>query len=290
MKIRLDASNPVNLEVTLCCGQAFRWEKHGEWWYGVADEKILKIRQVGEELEVRNADTDFAKNYFGLDDGLTEILSRISKDDHIKQAIEMFRGLRILRQDPWECLISFICATYKNVAAIKQMLLNLCCRFGDRTYLDNYEFYTFPTPERLTEASEAELAECSLGYRAKYVHETARMVSQDQFDLEHLRRTSYEEARKALQSFPGVGPKAADCILLFSLGRFEAFPIDVWIRRAILKHYAGHFPKDFMAKIKEQKTLTRSEYEKLSLFGRSYFGEFAGYAQEYLYHYERTTH
>lgn len=288
MRIRLAPSNPFNLEATLCCGQTFRWDKRSEWWYGVVNEKVFKIRQTGDQLEFGNVDADFVKNYFGLRDDLTMILTRISKDEYVKQAVRMFRGLRILRQNPWECLISYICATYKNIAAIKQMLFKLSSKFGHKVCLDAYDFHAFPTPEELAAASDHELAECGLGYRAKYVHETARTVYENQFDFEHLRKLGYEDAKEQLLNLRGVGPKAADCILLFSLGRLEAFPVDVWIRRAILKHYPGLFPEGFVARIKQKDTLTRAEYEKLSLFGRTYFGKFAGYAQEYLYHYERT--
>jgi N-glycosylase/DNA lyase len=153
---------------------------------------------------------------------------------------------------------------------------------------DNTDFYTFPTPEKLAAASKSQLLECGLGYRADYIQGTARTICESKFRIERLQKTGYERARSELLNFRGVGPKAADCILLFSLGKLEAFPVDVWIKRAILRHYADNFPKEFIAKIKEKHTLTRSQYEKLSLFGRSYFGEFAGYAQEYLYHYERT--
>jgi N-glycosylase/DNA lyase len=288
LKIRLNPSNPFDLEVTLRCGQAFRWDKHDEWWYGVVGNHAFKIRQARDELEFENTDAGFVRYYFGLHDDLTTILPQISRDDHMKQTVQMFRGLRILRQNPWECLISYICATYKNIAAIKQMLSKLSYKFGNKVRFDSMEFYTFPTPEKLAAASETQLRKCSLGYRADYVHETARTVCKNRFNIEHLQKSTYEEARAELLNFPGVGPKVADCILLFSLGKLEVFPVDVWIKRAVLRHYAEHFPKELIVKIKENDTLTRSQYEKLSLFGRSYFGESAGYAQEYLYHYERT--
>jgi N-glycosylase/DNA lyase len=288
MRIRLNPSSPFDLEATLCCGQAFRWDKHDEWWYGVVGDRAFKIRQARDELEFENTDSAFVKHYFGLHDDLTTILPEISRDDNMKQAVQMFTGLRILRQDPWECLISYICATYKNIASIRQMLSKLSRKFGNKVRFNSMEFYTFPTPQRLASASKTQLRECSLGYRADYVLETARTVCKNRFNIERLRKSTYEEARAELMNFRGVGPKAADCILLFSLGKLEAFPVDVWIKRAVLRHYAEHFPREFIVKIKEKETLTRSQYEKLSLFGRSYFGENAGYAQEYLYHYERT--
>jgi N-glycosylase/DNA lyase len=288
MKIWLNPSCSLDLDVTLCCGQAFRWNKLGEWWCGVVEGKVLKIRQIGGILEFENADADFVKNYFGLNDDLPQILSKISKDEHVKRAVEIFSGLRIIRQNPWECLISYICAAYKNISAIKLMLFNLSKKFGEEIRFEGQKFYTFPTPEKLAKATTQELASCGLGYRVKYVSETAKMAYESRFDFEGLRNMGYEEARKELLKFKGVGLKVADCVLLFSLGKLEAFPVDVWIKRVILKYYVNHFPKEFVRRISVKKSLSNMEYEKLNLFGRKYFGEFAGYAQEYLYHYERT--
>ncbi len=276
-----------NLEFTLCCGQAFRWNKQGGWWYGVIHEKACKIRQESKTLEFEGVKANLVRDYFRLHDDLPKILRQINRDKNIGAAISKFKGLHILRQEPWECLISYICATYKSISAIKHMLAELCKRFGERTYLEEHEFYTFPKPATLAQASMADLTACGLGYRAEYVSQTAKLVSEDSFDLEGLRRTSYERAKEELTELPGIGPKAADCILLFSLDKLEAFPVDVWIRRAIVKYYSGHFPNEFVEKLCAQRTLSRLEYEKISSFGRDYFGRYAGYAQEYLYHQER---
>ena len=289
MRVSLNASCPFNLDATLCCGQVFRWDRHDGWWYGVAGESVLKIRQIGDVLEFYNADTDFVKSYFGLKESLPEILSQISKDEHIKNAVDAFNGLRIIHQDPWECLISYICATYKNISAIRKMLFNISVKFGEKIRYEKYDFYTFPTSERLAKANTVELEDCGLGYRAKHLLATAKMVYNSKFDFEHLKQLSYEKAKEELLNFSGVGLKVADCVLLFSLEKFEAFPVDVWVKRAILKHYSSHFTKEFTEKI-SGKSLTKPEYEQLSFFGRSYFGKYAGYAQEYLYHYERMNH
>jgi len=288
MMIQLSNSCPFNLDFTLGCGQAFRWNKRGEWWYGVVREIVLKIRQVSDMLEFENAETDFVDKYFGLRDNLSKILPQISKDKHAKAAVRKFKGLRILRQDPWECLVSYICATYKNIPAIKKMLFNLSKRFGDKLVFDSLELYTFPTPVKLAKANIKELVECGLGYRANYVSETAKTIHEKDCELEKLRKTSYKKARQELLNLPGVGLKVADCVLLFSLGKLEAFPVDVWIKRIITKYYANHFATEFAKKIESRTSLTISEYEKLNLFGRTYFGKYAGYAQEYLYHFERT--
>jgi len=287
MKIRLPSSCPFNLGFTLCCGQVFRWEKKGEWWYGVVKGKVFKIRQRGHELEFENIDEDFIRDYFGLNEDLEKIANQIAKDRNIKEALKEFKGLRIVRQDPWECLISYICATYKNISAIKHMLLNLSQKFGEKVTFNGNEFYTFPVPARLATATSTDLKKCGLGYRVSYVYETAKKVHENVFDFERLRNLPYEKAKKELANFPGVGLKVADCVLLFSLGKLEAFPVDVWIKRAILRFYSKHFSSDFLEKIGE-KSLTSSQYAKLNMFGRSYFGEYAGYAQEYLYHHQRT--
>jgi N-glycosylase/DNA lyase len=284
--VKLDAV-PFNLDVTLCCGQVFRWEKKGDWWYGIVRDQAFKIRQVNAKLEFANADEKFIENYFGLDDDLQRIRAKIGKDEHIRKAIREFWGLRVVRQDPWECLISYICATYKSITAIKNMLLKLSKKFGEKASFVGCDFYTFPTPEKLAKTTENDLMECGLGYRAKYVLEASRKIVDNDFDLEDLRKMPYQQAKKELVSFPGVGLKVADCILLFSLGKREAFPVDVWVKRAILKHYAAQFPNSFIEKISSHDSLSNAEYEKLNEFGRKYFGEYAGYAQEYLYHYER---
>jgi N-glycosylase/DNA lyase len=284
--VKLDAV-PFNLDVTLCCGQVFRWDKKGDWWYGVVRDRVFKIRQNKAELEFANADENFITRYFGVDHDLQRISDRIGRDKNIKIALREFWGLRIIRQDPWECLISYICATYKSIAAIKQMLLNLAKKFGEKMTRDGYDFYTFPTPEKLAKTTESYLLACGLGYRAKYVLETSKKIYKSDFDLERLRKMPYQQAKKELFSLSGVGLKVADCILLFSLGKLGAFPVDVWIKRALLRHYAEHFPNAFIKKISSQESLSNSEYERLNAFGRNYFGEYAGYAQEYLYHYER---
>ena len=278
---------PLNLDVTLCCGQVFRWDKKGNWWYGVADNKAIKVRQVKAKLEFKNVDPKFVQNYFGLDDDLQKIGDNIGRDKHIRKALREFWGLRIIKQDPWECLISYICATYKNIPAIKHMLLSLSSKFGEKKLLDGMEFFTFPTSEKLANAKAKDLLKCGLGYRAKYVQDTSKRIFENAFELERLRHLPYTQAKKQICNFAGVGPKVADCVLLFSLGKTEAFPVDRWVERVILNHYAEKLPIELAQKLRQQRGLTNGDYAKLNVFGRAYFGKYAGYAQEYLYHYER---
>jgi len=284
--MRLNVS--FDLDFSLCCGQVFRWKKIGKWWYGVVGENVFKIQQFNSELKFDNVTEDFVRCYFDLNDDLQQISHCIARDDYIKEALRRFEGLRIVRQLPWECLISFICATYKSIAAIELMLSKLAAKFGEKKTFDELDFYTFPTAQKLAFASENGLRECGLGYRAKYVQATAKKIFEEKIDLESLKTMPYLEARKKLVEFPGVGLKVADCVLLFSLEKMDAFPVDVWVKRIILKHYANQFPEALVKKLLAHDSLTNGEYEKLNSFGRSYFGKYAGYAQEYMFHYERT--
>jgi N-glycosylase/DNA lyase len=278
---------PFWLDVTLCCGQVFRWDKVGYWWYGVATDKVFKVRQLGGQFQYENADEEFIQHYFGLDEDLEKIAASINMDSHIAKALKEYWGLRLINQDPWECLISYICATFKNIPAIKHMLNNIARKFGEKTKLDGCEFYTFPKHETLAAAKEQELMECGLGYRAKYVLAASKRISEIDFEFEALKRLPYLEAKKALMNFPGVGAKVADCVLLFSLNKTEAFPVDVWVKRVILNHYGDKLAPELLQKLSKSNSLSSGDYEQLNAFGRSYFGKYAGYAQEYLYHSER---
>ena len=284
--MKLDAV-PFNLDVTLCCGQVFRWDRKGDWWYGVVGDKAFKVRQTGAELEFAGVNETVIVQYFGLDDDLQKISASIGRDAHIRRALSAFWGLRLIRQKPWECLISYICATYKNIPAIRHMLLQLSRKFGEKKVFDGCDFFTFPTPAKLACASEKSLATCGLGYRAKYVQATSKRIFENDFELEGLRQLSYEQAKNQLCSLAGVGPKVADCVLLFSLGKTEAFPVDRWVERVILNHYAQQLQSELVQRLSRREGLTNSDYSLLNAFGRRYFGEYAGYAQEYLYHYER---
>ena len=291
MEIHLDQSTtPFSLEHTLRCGQVFRWEKMGNWWYGDVSGNVLKLRQTDDKLlfQSEKVNSKFVKNYFRIDDDLPHILSRINKDKHIDKAIHSLNGLRIIRQEPWECLISYICATNANIPAIKNMILNLSKRFGKKITLEGHDFYAFPKPSDLAEADIEEIKGCKLGFRAERVCEVSKMMEQGDFDLEALRRMGYEEAKRKLMSLPGVGHKVADCVLLFALNKLEAFPVDVWMRRIILRMYPDHFEPSFVEKVLGKRSITPKEYEEINTFGRGYFGEYAGYAQEYLFYYWRT--
>ena len=293
MEIRLDRSKvPFSLEHTLCCGQLFRWQKLGDWWYGVVADRVVKIKQSGERLIFQvfpeTPNQGFVESYLRLDDDLPSILSQIGKDEHMRKAINLFCGLRIVRQEPWECLVSYICATYKSIPAIKKMVNSISRQFGEKLTFDGYDFYTFPKKSDLAQACPKDLRSCGLGFRAERALETARLVDSGEFPLESLRNMEYGAARRELLGLPGVGPKVADCVLLFSLEKLEAFPIDVWMKRAATTIYSSHLDSSFIKRVASKSSLTPKEYETIGSFGREYFGRYAGYAQEYLFHFLRT--
>jgi len=288
MKMSLDpAVTPFNLDYTLQCGQVFRWQKLGEWWHGVVSDRAIRIRQVENVLEFEGSNAKFVKEYFRLDDPLTLIVAEIAKDNQIRSAIHAFQGLRLVRQDPWECLISYICATFNNIPRIKKMIENLSLKFGNNRTIGDDSFFTFPSPKNLAKANPEELAACKIGFRANYVMETAKRIDAGTVCLAELRRLNYQEAKKELLKLPGVGDKVADCVLLFSLDKPQAFPVDVWMKKAVLEHYRSFFEESFVQRMMGKKSMTHKDYDLIGLFARSYFGEYAGFAQQYLYHFER---
>jgi len=293
MEIKLNRSTvPFRLEHTLDCGQLFRWEKLGDWWYGVVSDRVIKIKQDNNRLIFQffpeTSNSGFIENYLRLDDDLPHILSQISKDDHMRQAINLFCGLRLCRQEPWECLISYICATYKSIPAIKKMIRNISRCYGKKLTFDGIDFYQFPKPNQLAKICSKDLRSCGLGFRTERVIETAKLVDSGELALDSLKRLDYREAKRELLGLPGVGQKVADCVLLFSLEKLEAFPIDVWMKRAATTFYANHFDSLFIERVTGKGSITPKEYETIGSFAREYFGNYAGYAQEYLFHFLRT--
>jgi N-glycosylase/DNA lyase len=285
LKLKLDGV-PFNLDVTLCCGQVFRWRQLGGWWYGVVGEHVFKVRQVGNEVFYANVDESMVKRYFSLDHDLERIRLRTCRDAYVRQAFERFWGLRLIRQDPWECLISYVSAAWRNIPAINRSLQALAQAHGEKLSYDGQVFYAFPTPERLACVTEKSLRNCGLGYRARYIHEIAQQVSSGAFTLKRLRGMPYAQAWDELTALRGVGPKVADCVLLFAFEKLEAFPVDVWVARVLKAHYARYMP-EAVAKL-AGGALSPSAYAKIGASARAYFGEYAGYAQQYLYHNERT--
>ncbi|MBM4054125.1 MAG: hypothetical protein FJ264_05525 [Planctomycetes bacterium] len=254
-----------NLCHTLLCGQLFRVKKIDAWFYVIVKNRILKVRQSSPEtLEYHGADKRFLIDFFALDEPYDDIIAHIDKDSHMTRAIKKFHGLRIVRQDPWECLISFICSAAANIPKIQLNLENLSEYFGEKVKLHGLEWHIFPGPGQLNNYKRIVMAKT--GFRAKHIKAVNDTV--DHSFLSFLNKLPYPEAKKALTQLPGVGSKIADCVLLFSLGFSEAFPIDTWIKKILQELYF------------KNKTISNGE---LHAFGRNYFGKYAGYAQQFLY-------
>lgn len=278
--VRLEVSD-FDLALTLRCGQSFCWQKRGGWYTGVIDGNAVAMRQHGspdgvlEVVAYPELDEDRLTHYLGCEDDLFEIALEVGKDVYTRSVLHQWWGLRVMRQPLWEMLASFICATNKSVAAIEKMILCLRRKAGEPIGVRGkepfmVEHHTFPSPERFARLSIEQLERCGLGYRAPYLLEAAQM-----FEPQPL--GSYEEARRWLLGFRGVGNKVADCVSLFGLGMLEAFPIDRWVRHMLYTHYG-------VGCSSSKKALTPREYERLSRWARDYFGRYAGYAQQYLFH------
>jgi N-glycosylase/DNA lyase len=283
MFVLTDKIQFLNLDLTIESGQVFLWNKVNEFWYGVEGNNIIKVSTRGYGMECSSYPrTVDCKSIFRLDDELNKIARKISKDSIMRDALSKMRGLRLMRQDPYQCMISFICATNTNMYMIKRMLTNMSMFFGKKVEYDNLQFHTFPTPKELANATINELCRCSVGYRARFIKKAAKAVLDGAINFDYLKQTAYENAKIELINVLGVGQKVADCILLFSLEKLDSFPIDVWIARAVTHYYADMFEDKL-----ESKKMTPRIYRMISSKMRQYFGTYAGYAQQYLYCYSR---
>ncbi len=301
MEFSIGLESPFSLDYTLESGQVFRWENRGEWWYGVVSGGVLKVKQEGDTLRCISGsdllDGAFARNYFRLDEKLEQVLDSIMKDETMTQAVQRFYGMHLLRQDRWECLASFVLATNSNIPRIKKMVAEICSRFGEPLEFEGVQYYDFPRPERLAAASVAGLRECGLGYRAPFLKHVAASIEDGKVDFSELTFRDYADAREILlkklfgeKLLLGVGPKVADCVLLYSLGKDEAFPIDVWVARELAKSYPQLLTRELRRKLAPERKakLARGDYERISSSARSFFGRYAGYAQQYLFMLART--
>jgi len=257
-----------NLEHTLECGQIFRIKKIDNWYYVNARDKLFKICQTKNEIEFYGAGKKFITHFFSLDENLSKILKEINKDRYIEKSIDKYRGLRILKQDPWECLISFICSTASNISRIKSKLNALSNSFGKEVSIGGFDNYTFPEPGNINNYKK--IINAKTGFRAKYIFEANKTVNIKK--LNSLKKLSYENAKIELNKINGVGDKVADCVMLFSLGFSQAFPVDTWIKKTMQLLYFDN---------------TTVSNEKIRAFGLDYFGIHAGYAQQYLFMFSR---
>jgi N-glycosylase/DNA lyase len=272
--ITLRPDQPFDLDRTLSCGQAFRWERVEGWWQGIVEGRAIRIQQDADLLTFSGVDAEFICDYFRLDQDLPGILTSIDRDPVIARAIQECWGLRLVRQQPWECLASYICATNTNIPAVKRRVALMAERFGGPVDGPFGIAYTFPEPEVLASAPFDDLWDCRLGYRTDYVSSAAALVAEHPDWVERVAALPLEDARQVLMELRGVGPKVADCVLLFAFGSFEAFPVDVWVHRIMAATYLPDIAG---------RSCKPSDYERIRRFAQNYFGKYAGYAQEYLY-------
>ena len=259
-----------NLDLTLSCGQVFRWEKK-EQWTGVVNGAVIRAEQKGNELIIESTlDKKSIQDYFRLDDDLEKIYSEIGRDKLIESLIKKYRGLRLIRQDPWECLTSYICSSNNTIRNITNSIRLMCECFGDK--IEN-GYYSFPTPEALAHVELCDMTSCRMGFRAPNVKSAATMIADGEFDLYGIKDLTYEDGRAELVKIRGVGNKIADCVLLFAFGKLESFPVDTHIEQ-IMERYYSESLKDL------KKSKSR---DGMGEFARRYFGGYCGYAQEYLY-------
>lgn len=263
--------DPLNLDQTLGCGQTFRWRPHGnDTWAGPIADQFFTLRRDGPVLHVEatpggSRARQLILSHLRAEDDVREIQKVLSRDPVIATGIAHMRGLRIVKIDEWETLASFILATYANIPRIMKMVETLASRFGE-PIVEGVN--SFPTLDRIRDASRSDLEKCGFGYRARYIHKVSRLLDDNRISL--MKELPYSELRGELIELPGVGDKVADCVSLFGFGKLDAFPIDVWMERAMARLYRR-----------------RGSYSRLRTFAHERFGAYAGYAQEYIYHNER---
>ena len=271
---------PFSLADTLLSGQTFRWQPFEEGFLGVAEDRVCYARQEGRRLVLQGvwseSDGAFWRNYFDVDRSYALLRQAVCRDAHMKKALAACGGIRLLRQSFWETVISFILSANNNIPRISGMIERLCRRYGKPLgCFMGRELYGFPSPEALAGADRTDLRAQGLGYRDRYVKETAQRFASGAFDLKMLEGKDRLEARKILMTLPGVGAKVADCILLFGAGRQDAFPVDTWVRKVMCRLYFDGA---------DSKTVPVRQIEA---FAAGYFPDYAGYAQQVLFHYIR---
>ncbi len=254
---------PMDLDLTLGCGQVFRWFKHGEWWSGVLDGAEVMLRQGPRGIDVRGEVPEGRLcSYFRSEDDLDLIYRELAVDQLMTVLTSEYGGMRLIRQDPWECCLSYLLATNANFPRIQTMVETVCTTFGRRLPGGRH---AFPQPSDILESEEKALR-CGLGYRCPRMVRLARDAEEGELDLDRLIGRDYETSIEYLKRFSGIGDKVADCVALFSLDHLNAFPVDVRIRRVMEDVYG-----------------VKGSYRKTRGWGQRYFGRYAGYAQELLY-------
>ena len=271
------------LEDIFECGQCFRWNKEENGSYtGVIKDAVINVQKTDNTITFTgNSNGDFEeiiKDYFDLETNYTELKEKLSSiDDNLKVSTEFGKGIRILNQDLWECIISFIISANNNIPRIKKIIEKLSLNYGDKIEWNGKDYYTFPTAEQLSKATVQDLREMGLGFRDVRVYNTTRMILEKEVDVQKIEKMNDSNLmREELLKLDGVGPKVADCILLFALKRFDVFPIDVWVRRVMNELYIHN---------EDETKVNKKELAKLA---EEKFLGMSGIAQQYLFYYRRS--
>ncbi len=265
--------NPVHI---FECGQCFRWLRQPDGSYtGVAKGRVINVSYNDGKLELYNTNIEDFKSlwfdYFDLGRDYSLVKEKVMRDEIMKQAVSFGSGIRLLRQDIWETLISFIISANNRIPMIMKTVNAISETYGREIEMDNKKYYTFPKLSDLSRATIEKLELCRAGFRCKYILETARMIDEGEMSLDGLASMNTKDARDYLKRFPGVGPKVADCTLLYSGTKYDVFPTDVWVKRVMEELY---FKRE-------------TGFAEIQSFAREYFGEYAGFAQQYLFYYAR---
>ncbi len=275
-QIVIEDIKDFNLNHIFDCGQCFRWNKEEDGTYtGVVKNKVINIEQNGSTVVFSNVsmnDYHIIKEYFDLNTDYTEIKRSVNTDEIMAEAIKFGEGIRILNQDEWETIISFMISANNRIPMIKKVIENLSTSFGD--FICNYrgrDYYSFPTAEQLSSADIEKIQECKAGFRSPRIKEAASRFLKEKDIIYNIKNTNYDEGLAYLKTYTGIGDKVANCILLFSMRQFDTFPVDVWVRRVMQTLYVDKDTKD--ADIRK--------------FAENKFGKLSGYAQQYLFYYAR---
>jgi N-glycosylase/DNA lyase len=266
----------LDLGLTLECGQVFGWHKYEDTYVGIIQGRPVALRQAGDRIEFTAPDAIKAaaiKHYLGLDEQLEAIIKSVKVDPFMKRVLGSVKGLRLLKQEPWHCLCSYMLSSSNRVERIDKTVKEIGRRWGESHSIGGHEVHSLPEPAVLARCGESGIRACGAGFRSPYLVRAAAKVADGTIDFARLGRLPYEEAKEILVTIDGVGDKIADCVLLFAFSKYEAFPVDVWIKKAIEKVYF------------DSETVNNKEIRR---FAREHFGPYAGYAQEYIYHYART--
>jgi len=272
----VDKIKDFNLVHTFECGQCFRWIKQDDGSYtGVVKDKVINVSVIDDSLLLKNTDLEDFKNiwydYFDLGKDYGQIKEAVTKDDIMKKATAFGWGIRLLKQDIWETLISFIISANNRIPRIMNTVGVIAKQYGCELEMGREKFYSFPNVNALIQPTIEDLKICKGGFRCKYILNSSRMVNKGQVDLNHIPQLDTQKAREELMKFPGVGPKVADCVLLYSGSKYDVFPTDVWVRRIMELLYFKR----------------KTSFGEIQQFAGNYFGSLAGFAQQYLFYFAR---